>query len=155
MKILTFLLIFYTGVSQSQDLVLPALNVYDADTIYTQISLPEPLNDIGVRLKGIDSPEVPAKSYKITGKLGRSSCYLEAELALQARDFVKEQIKNSNNVLYLRNYEYGTYARRIVADVYIKPANSTELVKLSDLLLQAGYAVPYDGKSKRSHDWCK
>ena len=148
------MLLFNISVAYTQDLILPVINVYDADTIETRIPLPEPLDVVYVRLLGIDSPEVPAASYIVTGKLGRAKCNKEAKLALNARDFVRNYVISNNNIMYVRDYKYGSYARRIVADVFIKDIITSEFIRLADLLLQQGYAVPYNGKHKRSFDWC-
>jgi len=47
----------------------------------------------------------------------------------------------------LKNIERGKYFR-IVADVFVDGES------LSDLLIEAGMAVPYDGGTK-THNWCE
>lgn len=128
-------------------MLLPIVEVHDGDTIKTDLSwrLPAPLNLINIRVRGIDTPEMPADSYATTGKLNRAKCVKEAELALQARAFVIK-IAEGQTRMKVSNFGWDKYAR-IDADVSIGGKDiGTELIK-------AGFAVPYDGGTK-VHDWC-
>lgn len=131
-------------------MLLPITEVIDGDTIRTDMStrLPNPLGKIKVRIRGIDTPEMPAKSYQTTGKLNKAKCVKEAELALEAREFVR-MITVGFTKMKVDNFKWGTYGGRIIADVKIGG------VDVGQALLDAGYAVPYDGKAAKSQDWCQ
>lgn len=109
--------------------------------------LPEPLNHVSVRVRGIDTPEKPADSYKETGKLGRAACDKEALAALEAKEFV-EMMAYGYNKMKVDNFEWDKYGGRIVADVKIGG------VDVATTLINEGLAVPYDG-GKKTYDWCK
>lgn len=106
------------------------VSVYDGDTFKVYISsYPAIIGDnIGVRIKGIDTPELRDKRPKIK------------KLAIKAREFVKSKLRNAKSVT-LKNVTRGMYFR-IVADVYIDGIN------LGDELLKAGLAKKYDGNKK-------
>jgi len=131
-------------------MLLPIVEVMDGDTIRTDMSsrLPDPLGKIKIRINGIDTPEMPAKSYATTGKLNRAKCIQEAELALEAKEFV-EMIAIGHRKMKVDNFIWGAYGGRIVADVKIGG------VDVAAALLDAGLAVPYDGKAAKSQDWCQ
>jgi len=131
-------------------MLLPIVEVYDGDTIKTHMDsrLPEPLNKVSVRIKGIDTPEMPAKSYAETGKLGRAECADEAEKAIKAKEFV-QMMAIGFKKMKVDNFDWGTYGGRIVGDVKIGG------VDVADALIKEGLAVPYDGKSAKTHNWCE
>jgi endonuclease YncB( thermonuclease family) len=130
-------------------MLLPIVEVYDGDTIKSDMSsrLPEPLHKVSVRIRGIDTPEKPAASYHETGKLSRAKCVKEAELALQAKEFV-EMMAFGFRKMKVDNFEWGKYGGRIVGDVKIGG------VDVATALINEGLAVPYDGGTK-THDWCE
>lgn len=112
--------------------------VYDGDTVYAYLHLlPPPLDRVGIRLRGIDTPE----------KGHRAECDLERERAENAKVFV-ETVLGRQQVLLLTDYDYGKFGGRIVAHIIVGDTT------LSDLLIKNGHAVPYDGK-KKTHDFCK
>jgi len=130
-------------------MLMPIDEVYDGDTIKTHFStnrLPAPLNKVSIRILGIDTPENPAKSYLITGKLGRAACVREAELALAAKAFVQAMAIGSSR-MKVDNFKYGKYGGRILGDVSIAG------VDVADALIRANLAVPYYGGTK-TKDWC-
>lgn len=129
-------------------IILPVVSIYDGDTIVTSLTLPAPLNRVSVRINGIDTPENPAKSYAITGKLGRAKCDKEAMLALAATNYLQSLQAQYGGAMTVKNFKYGAYAGRIVGDVYIGG------ILISKQMIGLGYAVPYDGKSKRTTNWC-
>lgn len=153
MKSLVFIvcLLFNASLYASSYMLLPIDEVYDGDTIFTHIAnyrLPSPLNLLRVRINGIDTPEMPAKSYYTTGKLGRAKCVKEAELAIKSRLFLISLIDGQKK-MKISNYKWGTYGGRIVADVTINGKD------IAEEMLTNGHAVYYDGKSEKTHDWCK
>ena len=135
--------------SYQQYMLLPIVEIYDGDTIKTDLRwrLPEPLNKVSIRLYGVDTPEMPAKSYRTTGKLGRAKCVKEAELAIKARDRVR-QLADGARYMKITDFKWGRIGGRIVAKVKINGKD------VSAVLIEEGYAVPYFGKGKK-HDWCQ
>ncbi|MGI0075875.1 MAG: thermonuclease family protein [Nitrosopumilaceae archaeon] len=130
-----------------QHLLLPIVSVYDGDTIKTKFPLPFPLDDMEIRILGIDTPEMPAESYLTTGKLGRAKCKKEAELAITAKNTVKDLAKQHDNTMIVKNYFWDKYGSRINGDVYFGN------VKVAEQLLKLNMAVPYFGGTK-TKNWC-
>lgn len=143
------LFLFSTGGMAQTYMLLPIVEVHDGDTIKTDLTwrLPAPLNEMSIRVYGIDTPEMPAKSYATTGKLGRAKCDKEALLALKARDRVKE-IVGTKTRMKVTDFTWGKYAGRIVAKV------SVGGVDISKTLINEGLAVEYYGKGTKK-DWCQ
>ena len=144
------LLLVLLSTPVSAYMLLPIDEVYDGDTIKTHVSerkLPAPLNRLSIRIKGIDTPELPAKSYFTTGKLGRAACIKEAELALAARDFVKMMAVGFSK-MKVDNFRHGKFGGRILADVKIGG------VDVASALIAEGLAIPYNGE-KKTYDWCE
>ena len=115
--------------------VITVNDVYDGDTFRADIDADVGLfaDDIPIRLKGIDTPEI------------RGACFREKRLAKKARNFTQEQLENAKRV-QLRNVERGKYFR-IVADVYVDKQH------LNQMLLDEQLAVEYTGGKKQS--WCE
>jgi len=120
-------------ISNNVLIVSKVLRVYDGDTFYCDVNTVHPLlgKDIGIRINGIDTPEMKGSSPEVKA------------LAIKARDLVANKLQNAR-VIELRNIKRGKYFR-IVADVYADGVN------IADLLIQAGLAKPYDGGTKE--DW--
>jgi len=130
-------------------MLLPIDYIYDGDTIKTHIAerrLPAPLNKLSIRVNGIDTPEMPAKSYATTNKLGRAKCVKEAEAAIEAKNAVMYLAKDSTK-MKITNFKWGKFGSRIVADVTI---NGTDV---ASYLIELQLAIPYYGKAK-TKDWC-
>jgi len=108
---------------------------YDGDTITVNINDVHPLlgDNINIRVRGIDTPEI------------RGKCQYEKDLAYEAKYFV-ENLLISSNKINLINAERGKYFR-IVADVIIDGVN------LKDFLLDKEYIKLYNGGTKSK--WCK
>lgn len=145
--VLVAILLFWIAFSARGDMILPIVEVYDGDTIKTQLTLPAPLNEMSIRINGIDTPEMPAKSYATTGKLGRADCVLEAELALLAKARI-QYLAHGTNTMLVTNYEWGKFGGRVLGDVSING------VDVAELLIEEGLAIPYHGK-KKTHNWCE
>ena len=156
MKYIIFFVLLFSSLCYSKSyMLLPIDSVYDGDTIKTHISvsrLPPPLNEnLKVRILGIDTPEMAAASYytKNSGKLGLAKCDKEAKLAMEAKLAVIKII-GDRKTMKLTNYDWGSYPRRIVADVRINGHD------IGPFLIQNNYAVYDDGKSSKDNkDWCQ
>lgn len=109
------------------------VKVYDGDTITIATRIPNDLTiyRFSVRLLGIDTPEIKTKSTR------------EKQLAILSRDALETLI--IGQIVQLRNVSIEKYGR-ILANVYLKE------IDLSQWMIEKGYAVPYDGKTKQIPD---
>jgi len=146
---LILLMLFSTQAFAQEYMLLPIVSVYDGDTIKTNLSwrLPAPLNKVSIRILGIDTPEMPAKSYAVTGKLNRAKCIKEAELALKAKARV-QQLIGQHTKMRVYNFKWDRNGGRILGDVII------DGVSISKTLIQEGIAVEYYGRGTKQ-DWCQ
>jgi len=146
--------IFMGATTQAQDLYVPVTEVHDGDTIKIRLTLPSPLDVVSVRIYGIDTPEMPAKSYATTGKLSRADCVQEAEQALLAQWFVEELVNRGGKQLILRGYSWDKYGGRIDAVAYVIDPDTGAEINIADELIAMGMAVEYYGGTK-TKNWCE
>lgn len=114
------------------------LAVHDGDTF--TVNLPgqgHPIftKEIGVRMLGVDAPELDSKE----------PC--EAKKAIEARDFSRNILTKAKKVdlqLMARDKYF-----RILSDVVADGKS------VGQQLIDARLAVPYDGNTKPKRDWCK
>ena len=108
---------------------------YGGDTCRFDIPNIHPLagKNIPVRLAGIDTPEKHGK------------CKEEKDLAIQARDLAQTTLEQAQSIM-LKNVKRGKYFL-IVAEVWADGVN------VSEVLIQEGLAVAYDGGTKVK-EWC-
>lgn len=90
---------------------------------------------LSVRIRTLDTPE----------GTWRAKCSKEKILALKAKNFVINKIKDSKDI-YFTNLKWDKYGGRILADTYIDGEN------LAEALIDIGYGRPYHGGKKES--WC-
>jgi endonuclease YncB( thermonuclease family) len=112
--------------------------VYDGDTFFVSNKkcmkeTPVLCKRIGVRIRGVDTPE-----------LHSAKCERERKLALMARGYLRWTLESQE--FELRNIDRGSRFR-VIADVYIKEGN------LLPFLLAKDFYREYSGKSKRE-PWC-
>ena len=114
--------------------VSKVISVYDGDTFRVDIDSLPPIvgKNIPIRLNGVDTPEI------------RGKCQYEKDLALKARDFVRNKLTNAKEIK-LTKLQRGKYFR-VVADVMI------DGVSLEQELLENKLAYKYTGGKKSS--WC-
>lgn len=114
------------------------IEVIDGDTVRIKADfLPKPLPPtLKLRIIGIDTPE----------KGSRAKCEFERTKADEAANFLKDILSNQDNVK-VSIVKWDKYGGRVLGDIHLLSNQ-----KVSDTLLQAGYAVPYHGKKKV--DWC-
>lgn len=110
--------------------VSKVMSIYDGDTFKVTISSwPSIAGDnIGVRVKGIDCPEMRDKDPKIK------------ELAQQAKQYTVMRLREGK-IIWLKNIQRDKYFR-ILADVEIDGKD------LGKELLERSLAKPYDGGTK-------
>jgi micrococcal nuclease len=110
--------------------------VHDGDTFTVIIpELPEPLQRVGVRVRGVDTPEMA----------GRAKCALERVLANQAREFTVQFL--AGGPMQLEDLGWDKYGGRIDARVLVNG------VDLAPALIAAGLGHAYDGEGERP-GWC-
>ena len=136
-----FLLIVCIGFSSVQAapeygtaIVSKVISVYDGDTFRVDIDSLPPIvgKNIPIRLNGVDTPEI------------RGKCQYEKDLAIKARDFVRNKLANAKEIK-LNNLQRGKYFR-VVANVMV------DGVSLEQELLDKEFAYKYTGGKKSS--WC-
>ena len=135
-QLLSLCLLLLTIQVQAEDFVgVQYVRAYDADTLTVNLkNLPSVFGEeLGIRVAGIDAPEI------------RGKCAQEEQMALQARDRVRELLEQAQQI-DLVDVERDKYFR-VVAKVKVDSRD------LSKLLLEEGHAVTYDGGTK-SKDWC-
>lgn len=111
------------------------IKIYDGDTITIAAKLPykkSSLYRFQIRLLGIDSPEKRGHTEEERTAAYKSQRALEALLL--------------HNTVYLENKQQEKYGR-ILADVFVVLHN--EKIHVNKWLLNHGYAIPYDGKTKQ------
>ncbi len=147
--LLAALFLFSTSALAQSYMLLPIVSVYDGDTIKTNLTwrLPEPLNKVSIRILNLDTPEMPAKSYYTTGKLGRAKCVKEAEMAIKAKNRVIE-IVGSNTKMKVFGFKWDKYGGRILGNITVRG------VDIGKTLIKEGLAVEYYGKGTKQ-DWCQ
>ena len=115
--------------------VSKVISVYDGDTFRVNIASLPPIvgKNIPIRVNGVDTPEI------------RGKCQYEKNLALDARDFVRNKLANAKEIK-LTNLQRGKYFR-VVASVLV------DGVSLEQELLDKKLAYSYDGGTKLN--WCR
>lgn len=110
------------------------VEVIDGDTVRVRarIWLGQEI-EISVRFDGIDTPE------------RRGKCAEERRLAEAAHAFVAARM--DGQAVTLRNVHYGKYAGRVVARAVLPSGED-----ISQSLISAGLARPYDGRARGG--WC-
>jgi endonuclease YncB( thermonuclease family) len=138
---LSLLFILFLGVFSVQAapeygtaIVSKVISVYDGDTFRVDIDSLPPIvgKNIRIRLNGVDTPEIQGR------------CQYEKDLALKARDFVRNKLANAKEIK-LTKLQRGKYFR-VVADVMI------DGISLEQELLDNELAYKYSGGKKSS--WC-
>lgn len=125
-KILLMLLL--ANLTFANDLQIKSINrVYDGDTIYVDLMNEHPLlaDDIGIRIKGIQAPEI------------RTKCKEEKRKAKQSRDFLQALLSSGN--IKIINAERGKYFR-LVADIEVNGKD------IGEQMIRYNYALPYGEK---------
>lgn len=114
--------------------VIRLISVYDGDTFRADIEgRPEVCGiNMPIRLYGVDTPELRAKSVKIKA------------LAKKAREFTRQKLRAAKKIV-LKDIHRGKYFR-FVADVEVDGQS------LAEGLIKAGLAKRYDARGKKP-DW--
>ena len=133
-KIILIIFLISFNASASNILIKSSnvISVYDGDTFFANIEgWPDIVGkNIGIRINGIDTPEI------------RGKCIEEISKAKEARAALVSLIYSSSNI-ELRNIKRGKYFR-LVADVFANDKN------VADYLINKKLAIPYDGGTKEN-----
>jgi endonuclease YncB( thermonuclease family) len=114
------------------------VRVTDGDSIVAHVSgWPLPFDPIEVRLTGIDTPESRKRDAK---------CTKELRLGLSAKAWMKGKLPPSTRITLVWTGDREKYGR-LLSTVMLKDVN------INQTLIRLGYAVAYDGGTKKS--WCK
>jgi micrococcal nuclease len=126
------------------EVAIEYVKAYDGDTITVNLPGLKKLDKAGsyslfwdgisVRLGGIDTPEI------------KGECDKEKEFAQKAKTFVHNKLKSARK-LTLDNMDKDKYFR-ILGEIFV------DGISLSQMLIDEGYAIPYDGGIKENV-WCK
>lgn len=139
MKYLIVLLALWSGTTTAADYVYdyPVTRVIDGDTVEFRADfLPKPLKPVlSLRVLGVDTPE----------KGSTAKCPEEKALGIKASNFTKELLARRKTTQIVIK-EWDKYGGRVLGDVIFDGKS------LRQLLLDNGYARPYDGGKKSS--WC-
>ena len=113
---------------------------YDGDTITVDIPGVHPFfgQNINVRVRGIDTPEVK----------GRGPC--EKEWARVARGLVEAELKHAKRIDLQMKFKdrLDKYGRPLVEVLY-------DGKNLKEVLIKNRLAVAYEGKKKQQINWCQ
>ncbi|WP_417798726.1 thermonuclease family protein [Terasakiella pusilla] len=133
-----FLSCLFFASSVLSDVPARVLYVIDGDTFKAKINLDGQFHQTSVRVAHIDSPET---------KIG-VQCPAERLAGKKATSFAKGILKREMQVT-LQDIKPGFYPGRIIAAVKLPDQRD-----FGQLMLNAGYAVSYEG-GKKHKVWCK
>ena len=107
--------------------------VYDGDTFFANVEIwPQITINTGIRIKGIDAPEIKTK------------CQYEKTKGLVSKTILANLLKQSPRIL---NVEHGKYAGRVIADVELAGDRD-----VAEIMTRQGHAVHYQGGKRQK--WC-
>ncbi|MXY99821.1 hypothetical protein F4Y93_03915 [Candidatus Poribacteria bacterium] len=103
-----------------------------------------------IRIAGIDTPEKRVSTKNADGsKRSEASRSREKAAALASRQALIDLLRSNDNRFSISDPINGKYAGRTVADVAVGEMD------VATLLIQKGYAKPYDGGTKPDWGWGK
>lgn len=113
----------------------PILRIYDGDTFYVAIpSLPPELREVGIRIRGIDTPEIG----------GKAKCAAEKLAGHRARLRLEKLLKSGP--VAFRDLGLDKYGGRIDAAV------TAGGIDIARAMIASGLARPYSGGKRAG--WC-
>lgn len=119
------------------------LSVYDADTIWVMFKHDNTIFKYKLRISGVDSPEIRGKysqQYK--------------DHAIKGRDYVRSLFLNGDTpkkcLFNILPTDYDKFGQRLIGDILV--GVDCCMQKLSDILINRGFAAPYDGKTKLTEE---
>ena len=124
------------GASAFAQISIAALvtGAYDGDTLAVDAeNWPDLVWKGNVRVRGVDAPEI------------RGECEQERQLAIAARDFVRDTLVGERVIL--TEVENDRYGGRVLARIHLQNGED-----LAQVLIANGYGRAYDGGARQS--WC-
>ncbi len=115
------------------------VDVYDADTLTIVFKYGRRPIKMKLRVHGIDAPEIRSKTPILSAH------------AVAGREFVKK-LFNPDEEYRVELLKWDKYGGRVVGNIWVAVEAEAEVESLSDILIFNGYAVPYDGRAKKSDD---
>jgi micrococcal nuclease len=118
--------------------------IVDGDTIDVDIDLGFDISfSSRVRLAGIDTPE------------SRTADKMEKALGLEAKAYLKNAIDSAKTVVIKTekmdsSEKYGRILANVYVDEQYPEKQPVKKIHLNQWMLDNGFAVPYDGKTKQS-----
>lgn len=114
------------------------VNVYDGDTCKVVFPFSGKMYRWNVRLTGYDTPEMrPPKNQENREK--------EIEAAYAARDYLRGQVMNEDQLVYIKCGEFDKYGR-LLGTLFLQ---ETDLISVNDMMIQQGHGYAYDGGTKQ------
>jgi micrococcal nuclease len=134
MKIVLAVLLLLSSTAFAEDMQAQVIRIHDGDTFTIKTPLPAPLDEIEVRIRHIDTPEMG----------WRAHCGAERFKADAALAYIRTLIENKT--VTLRNFKWDKYAR-ILSEVYVGDLN------VGQSILDKKLAAGYEGEGPKT-DWC-
>ena len=122
---------------QNKSIRARVIDVYDGDTITVIFMLGDVPVKYKIRLIGIDTPEI---------RSGKGKLAIEKDAAIKCQKFLSCIIHEQ--IVTLKIIDWDKYGGRLLGNVYTNINNN-----ISNLLINLGYARPYDGGTKQP--WTK
>ena len=105
---------------------------------------------VNVRVAGIDAPERhPRHRYPDGSLRPPEDIAREHALAMRARQVVVDLLEANHLRFQIRNPELGKYAQRVVAELWARDPETTDLINVGEQLINQALAYPYEGGTKR------
>lgn len=132
-----FAVLFLAAPAAAADYEWPVVRVIDGDTVEVDAhsNMPPELATIGVRLRGVDTPET-----------WNPKCEAERKAGEAAAAFTKAEITKAGNVI-VRDPAWGKWGGRVIASLVLDGHT------LSSLLIEAGHGRLYAGGKRKG--WCQ
>lgn len=133
-----FVLLSVPAMSAQHGYSATVVYVIDGDTFKAKVALPGGSSlKTNVRIAHIDTPE----------KKRGAECEAEVRAGYAATAYAKKYLLPGQSVI-LRNVRQGKYRGRVIAEVTLNDGRD-----FGTIMLQSGYAIPYEGGWKRKV-WC-
>lgn len=117
------------------------VEVYDGDTCTIVYKFHRELFRTSVRIEGIDTPEMVIKNKDDMEPKELENAILHEKAGEIVRDYVRELVLQ--NVVDVHIVKPDKYGGRVIGCVFTREGEP-----LSKLLIEKGYAKPYEGKKK-------
>jgi len=114
------------------------INCHDGDTCTFVFFIKNTPIKLNLRINGIDTAELTTKINE------------EYILATKAKELLENLVLNKNVIVYIKGWD--KYGGRVLGDIYETKYMRKNKKPISEILLESGLAIPYNGKKKNT-DW--